>query len=146
MTMPSILARLRSRADWLGLRGSAWLEMALFFGVTLGWDHFLGQGTRFAHVSPHPFWAVVLLMSGYYGLREGLVAAVAAAVLFRAGHLPAQQIDQQVYDYAWAVLREPLLWLLAAAVLGEIRRQHERARAGPGGGPHREPVAPRRAG
>lgn len=126
MTVLASLARLRSRADWLGLRGSAWLEMTLFFAVMLAWDHWLGQATRFGHLSPHPFWAIVLLMSGFYGLREGLIAAVAAALLFRTGNLPAQQIDQQVYDYAWAVLREPLLWILVAGVLGELRRQHER--------------------
>jgi polysaccharide biosynthesis protein PelD len=126
MGIPAIFARLRSRAEWFGVRRSAWLEMAVFFLVALGWDHFLGEGTRFTHLSPHPFWAIVLLMSGFYGLREGLVAAVAAALLYRAGYLPEQRIDQQVYDYAWLVMREPLLWLLVASVLGEIRRQHGR--------------------
>jgi GGDEF domain-containing protein len=126
MTIRPVLARLRSRADWLGLRGSAWIEMGLFFGVTLACDRILGSGTRFADLSPHPFWAIVLLMSAYYGLREGLVSAVAATLLLRVGHVPVQQMDQHVYDYAWQVLREPLLWLLVASVVGEIRRQHER--------------------
>lgn len=130
MTLRARLARLRSRAEWLGMRRSAWLEMALFFGALVGWDAAFGGGTRFAHVSPHPFWAIVLLMSAFYGLREGLIAAVAATLLLRAGHLPPQQMDQHVYDYAWSVLREPLLWLLAASVLGEIRRQHQRGESG----------------
>lgn len=126
MNVRTILSRLRSGAASVGVRRSAWLEIALFFVATLGWDQLAGRGTRFADVSPHPFWVVVLLMSGFYGLREGLTAAAAAAVLFRAGNLPEQQIDQHVYDYALIVLREPVLWLLAASVLGEIRRQHER--------------------
>lgn len=130
MTVVASLARLRSRAEWLGLRRSTWLELALFFGVLIAWDVTFGAGTRFAHVTPHPYWIIVLLMSAFYGLREGLVAAVASALLYRAGHLPPQQMDQHVYDYAWMVLREPLLWLLAASVLGEIRRQHQRHESG----------------
>lgn len=126
MNFASFLTRLPSAASRVRVLRSAWLEMALAFGLLLGWDQVFGQGTRFAHVSPHPFWAIVLLMSGFYGLREGLISAVAAAMLFRAGNLPEHRIDQQVYEYAWSVMREPMLWMLAAGVLGEIRRQHAR--------------------
>lgn len=126
MTIAVALAALRARTSWCGVRRSAWIEMAIFFGVALGWDQWIGDGTRLAGLSPHPFWAIVLLMAAFYGLREGLTAAVVAVLLFRLGPLPAQQIDQSAYDYAWAVLREPLLWLLSAGVLGEIRRQHQR--------------------
>jgi GGDEF domain-containing protein len=126
MPVAALFTRLRATVTRLGVRRSAWLEMGLFFTVLLGWDHFFGRGARFATASPHPFWAIVLLMSGFYGLREGLASALVAALLFRAGNVPEQRIDQQVYDYAWTVLREPMLWILAAGVLGEVRRQHAR--------------------
>jgi len=126
MTIGTSLAWVRRGVAWLRPRRSAWLEMALAFGGLLAWDQAFGSASRFADVSPHPFWAVVLLMSGFYGLSEGLVSALVAAVLFRAGNVPDQRIDQQVYDYAWTLLREPMLWMLAAGVLGEIRRQHAR--------------------
>lgn len=101
--------------------------MAIFFAVALAIDGMFLSGHRFASVSPHPFWIIVLLMSAFYGLGEGLVAACLASLIFRVGNLPPQQIDQHVYDHAWTVLREPLLWVLTAAVLGEIRRQQRRA-------------------
>ena len=30
-------------------------------GVLLAWDATFGAGTRFAHLTPHPYWAIVLL-------------------------------------------------------------------------------------
>lgn len=129
MTHLAGLVRALTGTTILGVRRSALVEMAMFFGVALTWDMSLGDGQRFASAAVHPFWAIVLLMCSFYGLREGLLAALASALIFRVGHLPSQQIDQHVYDYAWTTLRDPVLWTVVAVVLGEIREHHTRAEA-----------------
>jgi polysaccharide biosynthesis protein PelD len=100
------------------------LETGLFVGLTLVVDAVWGPGNRFAHVEPHPFWAIVLLMAVQYGTREALVAAAASSIALLAGNMPVQAFDQSVHEYAVQVLRLPLVWMIAAVVLGELRVRH----------------------
>jgi hypothetical protein len=106
------------------LRRTALVEIAVFFAVSLAVDHWWGQADRFGGVEPHPFWIIVLLMAVQYGTREALVASAAAAVALLAGHLPVQSFDQDVHQYVIQVLMRPLLWMIAAVVLGELRGRH----------------------
>jgi hypothetical protein len=100
------------------------VETGLFVGLTLAVDAVWGSGDRFARVEPHPFWAIVLLMAVQYGTREALVAAAVSSIALLAGNLPAQAFDQSVHEYAVQVLRLPLVWMIAAMVLGELRVRH----------------------
>lgn len=98
------------------------LEAALLFGALLVLDR--------AHVLPlaasegalHPFWIPVVLFSCVYGTMQGLGTALVATALF---HWLAQTPVLPAMDYyGWllAVWLEPMLWLVTALVLGEIRR------------------------
>lgn len=102
------------------------VEIALVLGAVLACDVWLGDGTRFFGVEPHPFWIAVVLMAAQYGTSEALVAAAAASVALLWGNVPAQRLDQDVHAYRLALLWRPLLWTLAALVLGEVRMRHQR--------------------
>lgn len=119
---------------WFGLRPVALLELLLFFAVALGLDVWLGTGLRFDGVQPHPFWIPVLLLSIQYGTSEGVLAALVASVALRFGNMPDAGIDQDLYDHLFALTREPILWLVAAVLFGELSmrqlREREELRAG----------------
>ncbi|CAO3356763.1 GAF domain-containing protein [Azospirillum palustre] len=119
---------------WLGLRPVALLELLLFFGVALGLDGWLGAGLRFEGVQPHPFWIPVLLLAIQYGTNEGVLAALVASVALRLGNMPDAGIGQDLYDHLFTLTREPILWLVAAVLFGELRmrqlREREDLRAG----------------
>lgn len=112
-----------------GLRLSALVEIVLFLAVALAVDHGLFGGQRFWHATPHPFWLLVLAVTFQYGAREGLVAALAASAALLVGNVPAQSLDQDLFQYGYALAERPALWLLAAVSLGLIR-DRERRRAG----------------
>lgn len=100
------------------------VETALFVGAVLALDVVRGAGDRFIQLEPHPFWAIVLLMAMQYGTREALIAAGVSTVALLAGNLPAQGFDQNVHEYVGQLLRLPVMWMVAAVVLGELRVRH----------------------
>lgn len=112
----------------LGLRLSALFEIALFLGAMLVLDVLIGQGDRFYDISPHPFWALIILIAAQYGTAEALVAAIAASAVLLLGNLPDQSITQDMYDYLLDVFRYPLMWLVTSVLLGELRQRHIRER------------------
>jgi polysaccharide biosynthesis protein PelD len=112
----------------LGFRRVALIELALFFGVALWVDWALGNGQRFESVQPHPFWIPVLLLAIQYGTNEGVLAALVAAAALRGGNLPEQMISQDLYQYLYAMTREPILWLVAGVLVGELRMRQIRER------------------
>ena len=112
----------------LGLRRSAVVEIALYLAVALALDLTVLGGERFRSVTPHPFWPIVLLIAAQYGTSEALFAASLASVALLAGNVPPQSIAQDTYDYVTSLVREPLMWFVAAIVLGEIRVRHVRVR------------------
>jgi polysaccharide biosynthesis protein PelD len=127
--LASLHARARHRKV-LGVRLSAIIEVLAFVALVLIIDLIWGRGQRFVGVSPHPFWIAVLLASSYYGLREGLFAATVCAVAVYLGNLGPQLAGEGGYAWLFRLVREPLLWLVAAIVLGEIRdalRRHTQA-------------------
>lgn len=134
-SLPSPLpADSASPRRWLGLRPVALLELLLFFGVALGLDGWLGAGLRFEGVQPHPFWIPVLLLAIQYGTNEGVLAALVASAALRLGNMPDAGIGQDLYDHLFTLTREPILWLVAAVLFGELRmrqlREREELRAG----------------
>ncbi|MBV5335552.1 GAF domain-containing protein, partial [bacterium] len=112
----------------LGLRPSALLELALFFVVAFAFDFLVGSGNRFDGVQPHPYWIVVVLLAVQYGTSEGVLAAVTAAAALRIGNIPEQIVSLDYYQYLYMLSREPIFWLVAAVMLGEMRMRQLRER------------------
>lgn len=74
--------------ELFGLRATALIEMAIFFAVALGLDALVFDGDRFREVAPHPFWALVILVSLQYGTNEGLLAAIFSSAALLVGNIP----------------------------------------------------------
>ncbi len=112
----------------LGLRAIALGE--ILFIIALVWGADLVTGTPhnyFFDVSPHPLWAAVLLVTVQYGTAEGVLAAILCTIaLFLFGGIPDRTISMKGYEYIMLVLKNPLLWLVAAVFLGELRMRHQR--------------------
>ena len=81
-------------------------------------------GSHLGSMSPHPLWILVLLLSSQYGTMPGLAAAVAAMAVHWLAGAPPQAGGEDIYDYLYRVWREPMLWPVAAVVLGGFRGQH----------------------
>ena len=79
----------------------------------------------YTKASPHPYWLVVVLVAVRYGFGGGFWAGVLAAIFFvgfrmlRAAPAPLDFADLGL----WV---QPLLFLSAGIVLGEIREQQKR--------------------
>lgn len=111
----------RMASSCLGVRLSIWLELIVFFSVTLVLDALINSPSiRYSDVSPHPFWIPVLLCSVHYGTREGLLATVMATIILLVGNIPIMSFGQDYYDYLFSISKNPLLWLIASTVLGEL--------------------------
>ena len=108
----------------LGLRVSALVETLAFLAVALLLDAWLGSGDRFAGISPHPFWIIVLLVSTYYGTNEGLATAGLCAIAALAGHISEQGFNEERTAWLLRVTSDPVLWVMAALLLGEITSGH----------------------
>ncbi|WP_114948163.1 GAF domain-containing protein [Microvirga calopogonii] len=111
----------RTHRSILGLRASALAETLLFLAIALLVDAGLGAGNRFSEVSPHPFWIIVLLVSTYYGTNEGLATAALCAVAALVGNIPEQGFNEERTAWLLRVTADPVLWIVAALLLGEIR-------------------------
>ena len=72
---------------------------------------------------PHPYWIPVLLASCQYGMKGGMIATVAASVLYLLGLSP-QSAAQDFYAYAGTVAIQPAAWLATALVIGGLRNLH----------------------
>lgn len=114
---PQLLEML-SLADWRKLILETFAFLALitvlqrwFFGLT----EIPGM--------PHPFWLPVLLASSQYGVSGGMIATVAASVVYLF-ELPPRSAAQDFYAYAGMVAVHPAAWLATALVLGGLRTLH----------------------
>jgi hypothetical protein len=72
---------------------------------------------------PHPYWLPVLLASCQYGVRGGLIATVAASLLYLF-ELSPPSAAQDFYAYAGMVAIQPAAWLATALVIGGLRDLH----------------------
>lgn len=112
-----------------GIRLAAIIELLLFLVTALVVDAAVFDGTRFFIANPHPFWIIVLLITVQYGTAEGVLAAIAATAALLIGNMPEQAAGQDSYQYAMMVSKTPIMWFVAAVVLGELQQRHIRARA-----------------
>jgi hypothetical protein len=115
-----------ARKSVLGIRLSAMVETVLFLGLAVLLDHLYFSGNRFWALEPHPFWLLVALVSVQYGTNEGVFAAAASSIVLLSGKLPVQSIDTDFYEHVLHLGARPLLWLVSAVVLGELRNRHAR--------------------
>jgi hypothetical protein len=72
---------------------------------------------------PHPYWLPVLLASCQYGVRGGMIASVAASLVYWFGLSPPSAA-QDFYTYVGMVALQPAAWLATALVLGGLRNLH----------------------
>jgi polysaccharide biosynthesis protein PelD len=112
----------------LGIRVSALIEMLVGFIVLIAIDMFLGAGNRFWDVNPHPFWIVVLIIAVQYGTAEAMIAAIIATVFYLLGNMPVRAEGVSFYDWLYSLSVNPVLWVIAAWVIGELRQRHIRER------------------
>lgn len=111
-----------------GLRLSALVETLLFLLVALVWNLFTDAGNRFWDTEPHPFWIIIVLIASQYGTAEGVAAALAAILALLVGNLPEQRYGQDMHQYLFEIAINPVMWILAAVMLGELRVRHLRER------------------
>ena len=112
----------------LGLRRIAIVEMFLGLVVLTLLDRFIFEGDRFWSVNPHPFWIVVLIIAAQYGTAEGLVAALMSAAFYLIGNMPQAKEGVAHFTYIYELSINPVLWIVAGWLLGELRQRHIRER------------------
>ena len=105
----------------LGVRLSALIETIVFLSVLVVLNLLFGSGDRFANVNPHPFWIIILVMSVQYGTAEGVMAALLATLFFYGGNIPQVRFDESLFEYRVRIASLPVLWMLTAIILGEMR-------------------------
>ena len=103
------------------LRMVAIVEAMVFMAAVVAFNFIAGDGTRYMHVSLHPFWIVVLLISVQYGPAEGLVTSLLASAFLLVGNIPEQSLSETMYDYILHITLLPFLWIVTALVIGFIR-------------------------
>lgn len=113
-----------------GFRWTTVVEAALFVGVLVVVNLLMTpDDLGYARVTPHPFWAVVLLLALRYPLRETLAATSLTSVV-HAG-LTLWGADKDYTFSAIAVFsdfRDPVLFLVVGGIVSAFtQRQHERA-------------------
>lgn len=126
-TVDSGLPPIETPRTIFGVRASAWLEMLVFLAGLLVVDTLWGGGERFLTTSPHPFWIIVLLIAVQYGAFPGLIAAVASSLALVVGNQAvsmASWMTPEVLDNP--AMLNPVLWVIAAVILGEVRQRHIR--------------------
>lgn len=107
----------------LGLRAAALLEMVSLLLFLVICDFLFSDGTRFINVYPHPFWAVVLLITFQHGIFEGLAATAIATFVLYFGNVPKQLVEESTFDYQFRLFFRPCLWVFVAFLVGQLRRR-----------------------
>lgn len=102
-------------------------ELFTIFSLGCGIDALFFQWSGFSAVQPNPWWAVVLVVAWRHGTVYGLftVALVTLQVWLAQGLING--MEWKSVSLSLGILKEPLAWLVAAVLVGELRRA-ERAR------------------
>jgi len=106
--------------NFFGIRVSALIETVVFIAAVLLLDYLFGSGDRFLDVNPHPFWIIILVVTVQYGTLEGIIAAVLCTIALYAGNIPEIEFNESLFNYNARLALNPVLWFVAALVLGEM--------------------------
>ena len=120
---PPTCRRAQNNAE-LSIRGIA--EFGLIAGLLVIWEWSLPGSTNLSSMSPQPYWIPVILLSAQYGTASGLAAAAATFGLSVILGLPQPVSTENYYAYLLRIFSEPVLWIGAAIVLGEMRSRELR--------------------
>lgn len=120
---PRLLPALKQGADY-SLSSLACLEIIGLFALLLAVEHLAFGRASLSTISPHPYWVPVLFLSVRHGTAAGLAAALVGIGLYWLHGLPGRVSEEDYYVYSLRVWHEPMLWLVAALILGEIRLGH----------------------
>ena len=86
-------------------------SLAAFFLLVIAVNIFLFPETPgFIGLNPHPYLVVILLMSGRFGLKEGLLAAVVSVLILSI----YVYLDTQPY-FTWSILSQKTMLLSFAS-------------------------------
>ncbi len=118
-----LLPALKQGADY-SFSPVAGLEIAVLFALLLAVEHLAPGREPFSTISPHPYWVPVLLLSARHGTAAGLAAALTGIGLYWLHGLPIRIPEEDYYVYSLRVWHEPMLWLVSALIIGEIRLGH----------------------
>ncbi len=103
------------------------LETLLGFAILLAIDLFLiKNSTAFEHITPHPFWIVVLLIAVRYGTLQGIFAGSFAAVAYVALASGTASAEFSRFSFPHGPYNLPFFFILTGGVLGEIRGWHKK--------------------
>ncbi len=130
-TLPVADEKLATQAQLLHVLPpvAALIEMLVLIVVPALLDRHWEPFPTLSEFHPHFFWLPILLISLQYGTVSGLMSAGLAIALSAYLGWPDQEIGENHFSYLLRVWTEPVLWLMAALVLGQFRmRQIEQKR------------------
>lgn len=110
----------------LEIRPYGIFEILLMLVLLMIIQELFGHGNRFTGVEPHPFWIIVLVISGQYGVKEGVIASALCTLALYVGNFPEQDIGTDYYQFIAQVSQLPILWFSAAIVLGMVSQRRIR--------------------
>ena len=119
-----------TRRSWLfrQIKVNAYIPETL---VLLGLMAILNMGFMPGHpgflgIQPNPFWIVILLVTGRYGFRAGLLSSLTAAALYMV--LISTRIADQVIAFrdlfTWQYASPAVLFIAGGTILGMIVQRH----------------------
>jgi polysaccharide biosynthesis protein PelD len=100
---------------------TAIVELAVIVAVLLLVDA-IWPALEINNLQPSPYWIPVLLLSLQYGTPSGSLAAIVAIIAYFAlVTLPEQGVVENEFAYRLHILAQPILWIAAAVLLGQLR-------------------------
>jgi len=103
------------------LRLSAFIETFIFLAAVIALSNIFGDGTRFYAYSPHPFWAILLLIVVQYGTNEALMCTALMTLALYTFNMPPQNISQSLHEYWLSITWRPILWMVTSIIIGGLR-------------------------
>ena len=106
------------------LTGASWRwapELALVLAALWCADVLLAPGLAVIDASPSLLWLPVLAFGAVYGKGPGLIAALAASAIVVVRGDPGVVPGQDFYELMLDTARSPVLWILAALGIGDMR-------------------------
>ncbi len=105
-----------------------YLESTALCALAYATELRFGEHTTLGGINPHFFWIPILLMVAQYGTFPGVWSVIVSTILLYTGHMPRMLPADDFYSYWWRVGLTPVIWFIAATVLGELVMRHRRGR------------------